>query len=62
MIVELIAEDQYGPDGPQKGAQGVVVETRKHSEGGKYYSIYFDGFITRGVFYAFENMVKVIKK
>jgi len=62
MIVELIAEDQYGSDGPQAGTQGVVMETRKHSEGGKYYAIIFEGFPARGVFYAFEEMVKVIKK
>lgn len=62
MIVELIVEDQYGPDGPPKGTRGVVVETRKHSEDGKYYAIYFDGFLTRGVFYAFEEMVEVIQK
>lgn len=62
MIVELIVEDQYGPEGPPAGTQGVVVETRKESGGGKYFAIFFEGFTTRGVFYALESMVKVIKK
>ena len=62
MIVELIVEDQYGPEGPQVGAQGVVVETHKDSKGDKYFAVFFEDFVTRGVFYAFESMVKVIKK
>lgn len=62
MIVELIAEDQYGEDGPQLGCQGAVLGTHKDEDGEKYYSVAFPGFTDRGFFYVWESMVKVIKK
>ena len=63
MIVELIEDDVYGPDGPQLGAQGAVIGTHKDTDSGeKYYSVAFPGFTERGFFFCWESNVKVIKK
>lgn len=62
MIVELIVDDQYGPEGPQIGAQGAVLGTHKDEDGEKYYSVAFPGFTARGFFFAWASQVKVVEK
>lgn len=42
--VQLISANQYGPEGPQFGAKGRVVEERNAPDGGLLLCVEFDDF------------------
>ena len=53
--VKMAEPDQFGPDGPQVGTKGVVVQRSVDPEGEFWYSVIFEGH--HGNYWVTEDMI-----